>query len=170
MAGYEAIIDDATWSRARAVLAANARYDYQRQTHRGVRQADPLRCAPAGLAVCNSCGKVLRQHGPWPCLLPRLHVEFGDKSDACAHPSHPYTQALFSAAPVPDPTLRGTRRQIVLQGDVPSPINRPSGRRFRTRCWKAQDICTETEPALHGGLNGSLRAACHFAGPEPPGR
>jgi oligopeptide transport system ATP-binding protein len=95
-------------------------------------------------------------------------VELGDKADVCAHPSHPYTQALFSAAPVPDPTLRGTRRRIVLQGDVPSPINRPSGCRFRTRCWKAQDICTETEPALHGVLNGSLRAACHFAAPEPP--
>ena len=97
-------------------------------------------------------------------------VEVGDKADVCAHPSHPYTQALFSAAPVPDPTLRGTRRRIVLQGDVPSPINRPSGCRFRTRCWKAQDICTETEPALHGVLNGSLRAACHFAAPEPQER
>ena len=96
-------------------------------------------------------------------------VELGDKADVCAHPSHPYTQALFSAAPVPDPTLRGTRRRIVLQGDVPSPINRPSGCRFRTRCWKAQDICTETEPALHSVLNGSLLAACHFAAPEPQG-
>ena len=96
-------------------------------------------------------------------------VELGDKADVCAHPSHPYTQALFSAAPVPDPTLRGTRRRIVLQGDVPSPINRPSGCRFRTRCWKAQDICTETEPALHSVLNGSLLAACHFAVPEPQG-
>ncbi len=96
-------------------------------------------------------------------------VEVGDKADVCAHPSHPYTQALFSAAPVPDPTLRGTRRRIVLQGDVPSPINRPSGCRFRTRCWKAQDICTETEPALHSVLNGSLLAACHFAVPEPQG-
>lgn len=94
-------------------------------------------------------------------------VEIGSKTDVCAHPSHPYTQALFSAAPVPDPTLRGRRRRIVLQGDVPSPVQRPSGCGFRTRCWKAQDICEEVEPGLEEVIGNDLRAACHFAEPEP---
>ncbi len=95
-------------------------------------------------------------------------VEVGDKEDVCSHPSHPYTQALFSAAPIPDPTLRGVRQRIVLQGDVPSPIDRPSGCRFRTRCWKAQDLCQEVEPSLREVNGPSLRAACHFAAPEAP--
>jgi oligopeptide transport system ATP-binding protein len=95
-------------------------------------------------------------------------VELGSKDEVCSHPSHPYTQALFSAAPIPDPTLRGVRKRIVLQGDVPSPIDRPSGCRFRTRCWKAQDICQEIEPALQDVTGPLLQAACHFAAPEAP--
>lgn len=93
-------------------------------------------------------------------------VEIGAKDEVCSHPSHPYTQALFSAAPIPDPTLRGLRQRIVLQGDVPSPIDRPSGCRFRTRCWKAQEVCQQIEPDLHDVTGPRLQAACHFAAPE----
>ncbi|GAA2520255.1 dipeptide ABC transporter ATP-binding protein [Pilimelia columellifera] len=90
-------------------------------------------------------------------------VEFGSETEIYDHPNHPYTQALLSAVPVPDPTLRGQRAQIVLEGDVPSPANPPSGCRFRTRCWKAQDLCSREEPALivRDGLGHP--SACHFA-------
>jgi oligopeptide transport system ATP-binding protein len=90
-------------------------------------------------------------------------VEIGDDSQIYDHPTHPYTQALLSAAPVPDPTSRGQREQIMLDGDVPSPANPPSGCRFRTRCWLAETICTEDEPALVERLGSHHRSACHFA-------
>jgi len=90
-------------------------------------------------------------------------VETGDESQIYDHPTHPYTQALLSAVPVPDPTLRGLRDQIVLEGDVPSPANPPSGCRFRTRCWKAQEICAKEEPALVERPGSPHPSACHFA-------
>ena len=93
-------------------------------------------------------------------------VEMGDRDEVYERPSHPYTQALLSAVPVPDPKLERSRERIVLKGDVPSPVNPPSGCRFRTRCWKAQDICATEEPPLivRTDSGSSSLSACHFAG------
>jgi len=89
-------------------------------------------------------------------------VEIGSKDDIYERPSHPYTQALLSAIPIEEPGQRGKRKRIVLEGDVPNPANPPSGCRFRTRCWKAQPICAEEDPALIDRGQGHP-SACHFA-------
>ncbi|GAA2953255.1 dipeptide ABC transporter ATP-binding protein [Streptomyces enissocaesilis] len=97
-------------------------------------------------------------------------VETGRDAEIYDHPTHPYTQALLSAVPVPDPQARDHRERILLTGDVPSPANVPSGCRFRTRCWKARDRCAAEVPLL--AVPAVLRdedspaahdSACHFA-------
>ena len=89
-------------------------------------------------------------------------VETGSEEEIYLHPAHPYTQALLSAVPVPDPTLRGKRDRIILTGDVPSPADPPSGCRFHTRCWKAQPKCSEEEPELIPRSR-PHPDACHFS-------
>ncbi|MER3408533.1 MAG: dipeptide/oligopeptide/nickel ABC transporter ATP-binding protein [Thermoleophilia bacterium] len=89
-------------------------------------------------------------------------VEVGTRKQVYEAPMHPYTQALLSAVPIETPSQRGKRKRIVLEGDVPSPANPPSGCRFRTRCWKARAICAEEEPPLVRQGPGQL-VACHFA-------
>ena len=88
-------------------------------------------------------------------------VEIGDQHAVYEHPTHPYTKALLSAVPLPNPKVERARNRIMLEGDVPSPVNPPSGCRFRTRCWKAQDLCAQEEPILTLRPSGQL-SACHF--------
>jgi oligopeptide/dipeptide ABC transporter ATP-binding protein len=90
-------------------------------------------------------------------------IEIGSRHQIYGGPMHPYTQALLSAVPIESPAQRGKRARIVLEGDVPSPANPPSGCRFRTRCWKAQEICSQEEPALVPRAGGEHPVACHFA-------
>ncbi|WP_327581156.1 ABC transporter ATP-binding protein [Nonomuraea sp. NBC_00507] len=89
-------------------------------------------------------------------------VETGSRDDVYDRPAHPYTQALLSAAPMANPREERRRQRIILSGEVPSPLDPPSGCRFRSRCWKAQDICAVEEPALTDRGIGHP-TACHFA-------
>ena len=88
-------------------------------------------------------------------------VELGESKPLFANPMHPYTQALWSAAPIPDPEIEATRQRIILEGDVPSPVNPPPGCRFSTRCPKVMDICRQTEPVLKEVELGR-QVACHL--------
>jgi oligopeptide/dipeptide ABC transporter ATP-binding protein len=88
-------------------------------------------------------------------------VELASGEELYAHPRHPYTGALLSAVPVPDPRLAARKRRQILGGDIPSPTNPPPACRFHTRCPKAQDLCRTEEPMLEGKAGGNL-AACHF--------
>ncbi|KOT44222.1 peptide ABC transporter ATP-binding protein [Streptomyces caelestis] len=104
-------------------------------------------------------------------------VETGTDTEIYEHPTHPYTQALLSAVPVPDPRARERRERIILGGDVPSPTDVPSGCRFRTRCWKARERCALEAPALAvpawfeaSGGPAAHDSACHFAEAVPVGR
>lgn len=97
-------------------------------------------------------------------------AEIGTDEQIYEHPTHPYTQALLSAVPVPDPEARAHRERIILTGDVPSPANPPSGCSFRTRCWKAQDKCAQETPLLAiperfkgQDTKAAHLSACHFA-------
>ncbi|MEU7132159.1 dipeptide ABC transporter ATP-binding protein [Streptomyces sp. NPDC046261] len=96
-------------------------------------------------------------------------AEVGTDVQIYEHPTHPYTQALLSAVPVPDPAARERRERIILTGDVPSPAHPPSGCRFRTRCWKAKEKCALVVPPLEipdwfrEGGPAAHASACHYA-------
>ena len=90
-------------------------------------------------------------------------VELADRDELYTSPKHPYTKALLSAVPIPDPKIEKQRQRIILTGDLPSPINIPKGCRFHTRCPMAQDICRQEEPVFEAKEGRQHFAACHFA-------
>jgi len=93
-------------------------------------------------------------------------VEIADRMDIYDRPQHPYTSALLSSIPVPDPRREANREPIPLKGEIPSPVNPPSGCRFHTRCpiARAPGVCSEVEPPLVAHGRPGQVAACHFAG------
>jgi peptide/nickel transport system ATP-binding protein/oligopeptide transport system ATP-binding protein len=93
-------------------------------------------------------------------------VEFGSTEEIFTNPTHPYTQALLSATPIADPRDRSSLDRIMLEGDVPSPSDPPSGCRFRTRCWKADDRCAAEEPPLIDEFGHGHPSACFYAEPR----
>lgn len=90
-------------------------------------------------------------------------VESGARDDVYRRPTHPYTQSLLSAVPVPDPSGRNRAKRILLEGDIPTAARPPSGCRFRTRCWKSEDRCAEEVPELVDRFGHGHPSACHFA-------
>lgn len=89
-------------------------------------------------------------------------VEFASANELVENPRHPYTQALISAVPIPDPQAQRNKKIIVMEGELPSPLKPPSGCVFRTRCPKAQEICAQQKPELNGNNNHAM--ACYFSG------
>ena len=89
-------------------------------------------------------------------------VELANSNEIYQNPSHPYTQALISAVPIPDPSIEKNKKLILIEGDLPSPINPPSGCVFRTRCHKAQEICSIEKPEFIESSS-SHSVACHFS-------
>jgi oligopeptide transport system ATP-binding protein len=90
-------------------------------------------------------------------------VELTGRNELYTHPLHPYTTALLSAVPIPDPVIEEQRQRIILEGDVPSPANPPVGCNFNTRCPIAKDACFETEPEFKAETSGHW-VACFYAG------
>jgi peptide/nickel transport system ATP-binding protein/oligopeptide transport system ATP-binding protein len=97
-------------------------------------------------------------------------VEYGPRDEIFQNPTHPYTQALLSAVPISNPALRDQKERIVLVGDMPSPSNVPTGCSFRTRCFKAEELCTHQEPNLEAHFEDSQLTACHFAARTEPSK
>lgn len=90
-------------------------------------------------------------------------MEIADRNDIYDNPRHPYTQALISAAPIPDPDIEKNKSRLLIEGDLPSPMAPPSGCVFRTRCPKAAEICSREKPALKSNGGSTHKVACHFS-------
>jgi oligopeptide transport system ATP-binding protein len=96
-------------------------------------------------------------------------VELTDRKELYDNPLHPYTQALLSAIPIPDPVVEETRQRIILEGDVPSPVNPPVGCNFNTRCPVVMDVCHEKEPEFEDAGGGHWVACYRVSGPQRAG-